>query len=276
MPWCELAGGGRRIWYEEQGQGPVLVLLHGWCMSSAVWRLQADDLSSRFRVVMPDLAGHGRSELSTGYGFEAFAADLVQLFVQLDLRDVLLAGWSMGAQIVLTAYQQLRERLIALVLISGTPCFAATESFPYGLGLKDVEGMALKVRRSTQRALAGFTALMFTADELREPAVARVTADVLAAVQIPEAEVALQSLDALAETDLSHLLSTLDLPVLVINGDQDRICLPEASTYMAAHIPGSSHTVFSGSGHALFLVRSEKFNTCLENFWRRVSDRRCY
>lgn len=270
MPWF-VNEKGRRLWYEERGQGPVLVLLHGWCMSSAVWRFQADVLSDKFRVVMPDLAGHGSSDQSERYDFAHFASDLKQLFVHLDLRDVLLAGWSMGAQIALQACGELHVRLTAVALISGTPCFAANASFPHGLKATEINGMELKVRRNIGRALAGFNAGMFAPDELDDPNRAREVEDILSAIPIPHESVALQSLRTLEESDLTHLLSRLNLPVLVINGDQDRICLPEASAYMAAHTK-STHLVVAGGGHALFLARPEEFNNCLIEFWESVRD----
>ena len=270
MPWF-VNEEGRRLWYEERGEGPVLVLLHGWCMSSAVWRFQADALSGRFRVVMPDLAGNGRSEHSERYDFAHFASDLKQLFVHLDLREALLAGWSMGAQVALQACGELHGRLTAVALISGTPCFAANASFPHGLKATEINGMELKLRRNTGRALSGFTAGMFAPDELNDPNLAREVRDILAHVPIPQASVALQTLRTLAESDLRHLLPRLNLPVLVVNGDQDRICLPEASAYMAAHTM-STHRVVAGGGHALFLARPEEFNNFLIDFWEGVRD----
>ena len=273
MPWYE-NGHNDRLWYEDHGTGPVLVLLHGWCMSSAVWRLQFEGLSAEYRVIAPDLAGHGRSAQSARrYGFAEFAADVTDLFRYLELTDALLVGWSLGAQVAIQSFGQLRERLAGLVLVSATPCFTAAADFPWGLVPAEAKGMAVKVRRNAQRALEGFTTRMFASEELDDPVVAAQIRDLLAAVPIPETGLALQSLEALAEADMRPLLSAIDLPTLIINGDRDVICLPGASLYLARQIAFSSQVVLPGCGHAPFLTRSREFAACIVNFSRRVRDR---
>ena len=270
MPWYEHTNGDR-LWYEDQGTGPAIVLLHGWCMSSAVWRLQLESLSGRFRVIAPDLAGHGRSAQSAeGYGFACFANDLAALFRHLGLADVILAGWSLGGQIALQAFGLLRDRLAGLALISTTPHFAATDDFPWGLTTIEVDGMALKLRRSTRRALQGFTARMFAPGELDDAVRGALIRDLLAAVPIPETAVALESLESLAKADMRHLLPAIDCPAVIINGNRDVICLPDASAFLERQIPGSRRVVMQGCGHAPFLTRSQEFDACLADFSRRV------
>lgn len=270
MPWYEHAT-GNRLWYEDQGTGPAIVLLHGWCMSSVVWRLQLESLSDRFRVIAPDLAGHGRSVQSAdGYDFARFADDLVALFRHLDLTDAVLAGWSLGGQVALQAFGQLRDRLAGLALISATPRFTATEDFPWGLAPVEVDGMALKLRRNAARALEGFTARMFSPGELDDPVQSAMIRDLLAAVPIPETAVALQSLQSLAKADMRHLLPEIDCPAVIINGDRDLVCLPDASAFLERQIPDSRRVVMQGCGHAPFLTRSTEFDACLADLGRRV------
>ena len=270
MPWYENES-GVRLWYEERGTGPALVLLHGWCMSSAVWSFQLEQLSGIFRVIAPDLRGHGRSERSgDGYSFEKFAADIAALFRHLDLRQAILAGWSLGAQVALLASPLLRERLAGLALISGTPRFTATDDFPHALDEAEASGMGLKVRRNIGRALEGFTRRMFAAGELDDEALAGRIRALLATVPLPDPEIALASLQALATADMRSLLPETDLPTLIISGDIDQICLPQASKYMAQRIQSSCHVVLQGCGHAPFLAHSRQFNEEISSFGRRI------
>ncbi len=273
MAWYENAN-NERLWYEDRGTGPVIVVLHGWCMSSAIWRLRMETLSPWFRVIAPDLAGHGRSAQSSGgYGFANFAADLTVLFRHLDLRDVVLAGWSLGAQVALQAFELLRERLTGLVLISATPRFIATEDFPWGLASVEADGMALKLRRNAARALEGFRTRMFAPGECDDPAVAASIHDLLAAVPVPETGVALQSLHSLGQADMRHLVPAIDRPALIVSGDRDVICLPGASAFLERQIPSSQRVVMPGCGHAPFLTRGREFDDCLLEFSRRVCGR---
>jgi len=266
MPWFENAA-GHRLWYEEYGAGTPVVFIHGWCMSSAVWELQREGLSGSSRVIMLDLPGHGNSPPeSDSFHMSGCATDIAGLLEYLDLHDVILAGWSLGAFIAIEAFQLCKERLSGLVLISGTPRFVQSDDFPYGLMRVEADGMANKVRRSLQRALKGFVARMFAAGELRSDRVN----EILSSIQAPTTEVALSALAALVEADMRGRLASISCPTLVMYGDADVICLPKASEFMARLIPMSLPVMFSGCGHVPFITQSRKFNACLEEFMGRV------
>jgi pimeloyl-ACP methyl ester esterase len=273
MPWYGNSA-GEHFWYEEQGEGPPLVLLHGWCMSSSIWRFQMDQLCTSFRVIAPDLAGHGRSPAADGCHLEGFAADIAALFRHLDLSGAILGGWSMGAQVALRTVPLIRERLDGLVLICGTPCFTAKDGFPYGLSRVEADGMALKVRRNIKRALDGFIARMFAPGELDDARLAGDIHTVLTTVAVPETETALQSLAALTEADLRGELEAVALPTLLISGELDVICLASASTCMAGLIPDCELVMLKGCGHAPFLTRSSVFNKLLIEFLEKVRNAR--
>jgi len=271
MPWYAGDAGGR-LWYEERGAGTPVVFIHGWCMSSAVWRLQREGLSHAFRVIAVDLPGHGTSPPPAGgFHVKCCAAGVAGLCESLDLHEVLLVGWSLGSLIALEVSLLLRERLSGLVLTAGTPRFMQGDGFPYGLSSVEVEGMARKVQRSLRRALDGFSARMFAPGELDDPALAVMVQELLSALPVPAVDAAIQALDALVETDQRERLALIDLPTLILNGDSDVICLPQASAFLAERIPSARQVVFAGCGHAPFLTQSRRFNACLEEFGGMVS-----
>lgn len=260
MPWFKNRS-GEQLWYEDAGVGTPLVFLHGWCMSSAVWQLQFEGLSASFRLIAPDLRGHGRSRsVKEPFGFEHFAADLVELLHFLDLENVVLIGWSMGAQIALQAYDDLIGRLAGLVLVSATPCFTFRKNFQFGLTPSEAKGMRLKVQRNIDRALSGFHTRMFADGEFETAERSDQVAGLLAVVVPPETLPAITALDSLTCADHRPLLPRISLDTLVVNGDQDVICLPQASDYLTEHLKSVRHSVFTGCGHAPFLTRAERFN----------------
>lgn len=272
MAWYE-NNTGDRLWYEDKGVGPVIVLLHGWCKSSAVWRFQIDALSEHFRVIAPDLAGYGKSASpSNDMYIGDYSADLVALFNSLDLKKTLLVGWSQGAQIVLQASLDLRERLSGIVLVSGTPRFTSSDDFPYGLTETEANGMANKVRRNLARALAGFNAHMFTENELENASNREQILEMLSSEPVPDTSTAIQGLKALYQADLRSILCRIEMPALVINGDKDPICLPGASSFLAENISESRQVIFSGCGHAPFLSHAEEFNNCISDYVRGNPD----
>jgi pimeloyl-[acyl-carrier protein] methyl ester esterase len=271
MAWFQ-ADSGNSLWYEDRGSGTPIVFIHGWCMSSAVWRLQREGLSDSFRVITIDLPGHGNSPSPAGgFHINGCAIDITGLFDFLQLHHAVLAGWSLGSLIALESCVQLRERLAGLVLIAGTPRFTQGEGFPYGLPRIEVDGMISKVQHSLRRALEGFSARMFASGELDDPSLAAMIRELLSSVPQPTTDVAIQALDALAESDLRDRFALIDLPTLIMNGDCDVICLPQASTFLAQQILSARQIQFTGCGHAPFLTQSTRFNACLEEFRGMVS-----
>lgn len=276
MPWY---GNRRReqLWYEDSGAGCPVVLLHGWCMSSAVWRYQFDRLAvsipASLRLIAPDLRGHGSSREINGHlDFSGFVEDLIDLFDILGLVKVILVGWSMGAQIALQSCAELSGRLCGILLVSATPRFTASDDFPYGLARNEASGMRLKVQRNTARALSGFYTRMFAEGELEAHPLASEIKQLLGSIESPETAGVLDALDALVAADMRPLLQHITVPTLVVNGGHDRICLPQASSYLAARIPGAEQIVFPLCGHAPFLTHSEQFNTELVRFARRACE----
>lgn len=256
------------IHYHDQGSGSPILLVHGWCMSSEVWGLQTAALSSSHRLLAVDLRGHGRSAAVSGGagGFGGYADDVIRLVEQLDLRTLTLVGWSMGAQVLLKAFPRLKERTAALVLVGATPRFTAAEHFPWGLKQEEAQGMALKVRRNLGRALDGFHRRMFADGELADPTVARQVEVLLAEVVPPSALAALEGLEVLMEEELLDEARQVDRPTLIVHGDNDPICRPEASCWLESAIPGSVRFCFEGCGHAPFLSRADRFNRLLLDF----------
>lgn len=272
MPWYQNRK-AEQLWYEEAGGGCPVVFVHGWCMSSVVWKYQLHDLSSSMRLLAPDLRGHGRSRgISGGLNFESFAADMVDLCDELDLSKVVLVGWSMGAQIALQSSAELSGRLAGMVLVSATPRFTASDDFPYALACTEAAGMRLKVQRNTQRALEGFYSRLFAEGELESHSSGTEIKQLLSSIASPDTDSVLEALDALARADMRGLLATITVPTLIMNGAQDRICLPQASSYLKEHIHDAGQTVFPGCGHAPFLTQNQKFNADITKFARSVCE----
>ena len=266
MSWYE-SRSGNQLPYEERGAGAPIVMLHGWCMSSAVWKYQLEGLAASHRILAPDLRGHGRSRSqSENLSFAGFTEDLIDLFDSLGLSGVVLVGWSMGAQIALQACAGLSSRLAGLVLVSATPRFTASADFPHALADKEASGMRLKVQRNTRRALDGFYTRLFAEGELESHSRAAEITHLLSSIESPDTAAVLDSLDALTSADMCPLLAAITNPTLIINGEQDRICLPPASQYLKTHIQGAEQKVFPNCGHAPFLTYSDQFNAEIIRF----------
>lgn len=256
------------IWYDECGAGQPVLFVHGWCMSSAIWGLQRDQLAEQCRVIALDLRGHGQSGLPEDglTGFGGYAADLIRVVEQLGLQDMVAVGWSLGAQALLKAWPRLQDRLAGLVLVGATPRFSAASHFPYGLPPKEAEWMRLKVRRNLKRALDGFHRNLFVEHELADPIVAQLVAAQLGQVVMPQPAAALAGLEALMEEELMEEAQQVTCPTLLLHGDQDRVCLPAASAWLGQRMQNSQRLLYPGAGHAPFLSCARQFNHDLLHF----------
>jgi pimeloyl-[acyl-carrier protein] methyl ester esterase len=239
--------------HEDLGAGPPVVLVHGWSWSSAVFEAEAAVLARTRRVIAPDLRGHGRSAPAP-FSLSDLAADLASLFERLALERAVLAGWSLGALVAIAAAPRLRGRVDGLVLVSGTPRFAAADGWPHGLPREHVEVLATRMRRDPARALARFDAAMFADGELDEDGRARIEA-LRAATPLPAPASAQAGLEVLAGEDLRPALSAVSVPTLLLHGERDGICPRGAADAIAAAVPGARLRLLPGLGHAPFLSR---------------------
>lgn len=270
MPFLDRSTGGK-IFYEDHGNGVPILFLHGWCMSSAIWRLQQSAVSGRFRFIAPDLCGHGQSSLPTSgiNGFSSYASDILELVESLELSGIVAVGWSLGGQVLLKAYPSLAARLAGVALVGATPRFSSAPHFPFGVPPEEASGMRLKVRRSLDRALDGFHKRIFAESELSVQSRKEVES-VLAGVIPPSTVAALEGLDALMTEELMEEAGLVTVPALIIHGEMDGICLPEASIWLERVITGSRRICYEGCGHAPFISRYQRFNADLLEFAGQV------
>lgn len=259
---------GRRLAYRRSGEGPALILLHGWAMSSVVFAEVMAELERDFTVLAPDLPGHGQSDPGPGYGCQALANDLAEWISALDLQAADLLGWSMGGEVALalTASAAVRRRLRALVLVATTPRFVAAEDWTAGLPATQVRALARDLRRSYLKTMGDFFSLQFQGETLAAERYQQILRFAVRAGRLPAPEVALAGLETLATEDWRNLLPQLPLPTLVIHGGLDPIVLAAAGEFLAATIPQATLELWPEVGHAPFLSAPQRFCDRLRTF----------
>jgi pimeloyl-[acyl-carrier protein] methyl ester esterase len=256
---------GVSIHYDDKGTGMPLVFLHGWAMSGDVWRFQ-QVFAEQYRCIVPDLRGHGRSSAPvSGYSFDCFARDLAELFSSLDLERAIVIAWSMGVHVTLQAFPLIRERLSALVFVSGTARFTAAADYPFGLPPSEARGLGIRLKSDPSRAVLDFAAGMFTVEE-RNLGCCEMMSGMSDSSLLPDTQAARESLASLASADFRTVLADIDLPVLLIHGSSDTICPAAASHLMAEMLPDARLAVMAGAGHAPFLSRPDEFMYILRKF----------
>ena len=261
---------GKRVYYEHYaGGGRPVVLVHGWGMTGRSWDSTVPGLlAAGHEVVVLDHRACGRSDKDvTDVSIEAIAGDVVALVRELGLRGPVLNGWSLGGAVVVAAAAELGDELAGLVLTGGaTPRYTATDDWPYGGTVDDVEGVLgglLADRATTFRALAEAVC----AKPPSEPTLAWMWGQFMeSGPRAPE------TLRSLAHVDQRGLLPSIRCPVLLLAGTDDGFVAFDGVQASAEVFPDARLVPFEGVGHAPFLEDRERYHTELLAFLNEIGD----
>lgn len=247
---------------ETLGTGRGIVLVHGWGLHGGVWRDLAQRLSVSFRVIVPDLPGHGRSpDADSAFTLDALA-DAVQ---RRTAGPAVWVGWSLGALVALTAALRFPGAVDRLVLIGATPRFVQSPDWPQAMASETLAQFARELETDYRGTLARFLSLQAGEGEAGRETVRRLRA-VLAEGGDPAPAALRAGLRLLAETDLRMQLPGISAPALVLHGGRDRLAPPGAGEYLAAHLPQAQLALIPPAGHAPFLSHPEQTWRALEAF----------
>ena len=144
------------LYVEVNGNGPDLVLLHGWGLNVRVWDGLVEELRDRFRLIAVDLPGHGKSPWTPGRITPAEQAWLLHSTLAPISNRYSLLGWSLGGQIALDLAAAMPAQIDKLVLVATTPRFTAAPDWPYGMKLEVITKMATQLREDYQQTVRDF------------------------------------------------------------------------------------------------------------------------
>ncbi|WP_315836273.1 alpha/beta fold hydrolase [Bradyrhizobium prioriisuperbiae] len=241
---------GVKLYYEVHGDGPPLLLTHGYSATSAMWRGQIAALARHHTLILWDMRGHGQSDYpddQAAYGEAETVADMAALLDELGVAKAVIGGLSLGGYMSLGFYHAHPDRVRALLIIDTGPGFKKDDA------------------REAWNARARDTGARFEREGL----------DVLksASRERSQAEhrnatgLALAARGMLAQRD-AHVIESLPriaVPSLVIVGADDTPFLA-ASDYMAAKIPGARKVVIPNAGHAANIDQPQAFNDAVTAF----------
>jgi len=249
------------IYVATTGQGPDLVLLHGWGLHGDIFRSVVPQLAAHHRLHLVDLPGHGRSALpDADYTLESVAR-LVTAAVP---EKASWLGWSLGGRIALAAAAQ-GAAIARLILVGATPCFTRRDDWPHGMPAPEFEQFAASVRDDWEQTLQRFLAIQARGSE-RAREELRALRQELFAHGRPQPAALAGGLNILRDADLRTALPHITQPALVLHGVRDTLAPLAAAEYTAAHLPQGQLQVIAGAGHAPFLSHPDEFIAALEAF----------
>jgi 3-oxoadipate enol-lactonase len=228
---------------DDVGTGPAILFIHGFGLDRTMWRHQVTGLAG-WRRIAPDLRGAGRSDApDLGYSMATYAKDLAALLDALDVERVVLCGLSMGGYIAFEFLRRWPERVTGLVLMD-TQAEADTAE-----GRKGRDALIAATReRGSVAVVEGLLPRLLAEDApTRAPALVAELRRTIEGLPVAGLVGALQAMKD--RPNSTGLLPRLNLPALVLVGEEDRITPPDVSRAMAAALPNAELEVVPGAGH---------------------------
>jgi non-heme chloroperoxidase len=262
-----------RIQYEDHGTGAPVVLVHGYLLDGHSWEKQeAALLAGGHRVITYDRRGFGNSSKpSVGYDFDTLAADLEVLLSELSLHEVTLVGFCTGTGEVtryLAVHGADRVRAAALIAPLG-PSLLKTPCNPHGIHRGVVEELLAEIAADRSAAAKTFLDKAYNIDLLGGSHVSDQAWQNSFQAALRASATAARGHIIAALEDFRGDLARIDVPVLVIQGSQDRILPPEAT---GNRLPGllrrSWHVVIPDGPHAIIWTHASEVNDALLDFIR--------
>ncbi|GHG26050.1 alpha/beta fold hydrolase [Streptomyces zaomyceticus] len=260
------------LYFEDQGAGQPVVLIHGFPLDGRSWERQsAALLDAGHRVITYDRRGFGQSsQPATGYDYDTFAADLNTVMETLDLNDAVLVGFSMGTGEVaryVSTYGSGRVAKVAF-LASLEPCLLKSDDNPDGVAPKEFfDGVVAAVKADRYAYYTAFFNDFYNLDEnlgsrISEEAV-RHSWDTAAR----GGSFAASAAPATWYTDFRADIPAVDVPALILHGTADRI-LPAEGTARPFHkaLPSADYVEVEGAPHGLLWTHAEEVNAALLAF----------
>ena len=244
------------------GQGPDLVMLHGWSMHSAVWQPLVKVLSQQFTLHLVDLPGHGKS----AWQQDALEIEtIVEMLASQLPQKANWLGWSLGGLISIAMASRHPQRVKKLILLAASPKFVQAEDWPYAVE-KDVFIQFSDRLDSNQADTLHRFLLLQTRGAQHSRDTIRALSYQLGVESPPVIEALKAGLDLLIDQDLRKELAALTCPIQMLLGDRDTL-IPEAMLIMARRIqPKLQTVVFKGAGHAPFISCADQCIQAIEQF----------
>jgi pimeloyl-ACP methyl ester carboxylesterase len=250
---------GYTLCYADQGEGEAVVLLHGFCGSSAYWEPLVPLLSGSLRCIVPDLRGHGSSDAPLGaYSIEQMADDVLKLLDELNVEKATMLGHSMGGYVTLSFAQRYASRLNGFGLIHSTGYAddeAGKEKRLKAVSTIQTEGMTVFIDGLIPGLFAPGTAK--SRPELIQKAkeIGYLT---------PPQGAAGAALAMRERPDRRDVISASALPVLLVAGEHDGIAPPEK--VFSSDRPNITKATIKGAGHMSMMETPEELAGIVRSF----------
>ncbi len=247
---------------DVRGDGPPLVLLHGWAMHGGLFAPLVPAFAARYRVHVVDLPGHGFSATVAPYSLDRLTDALA---AALPAQPATFLGWSLGAIVALQFALRFPQRVSALQLVAATPRFTSAADWPHAMAPQTLARFGDELAAAYRLTLQRFLALQVQGSADGRVALSTMREALFARGEPPPAVLA-AGLELLAQTDLRAAVRSIAAPTLLISGARDALTPPAAGAWLARAMPAARHIEIAGAAHAPFLSHRTEFESTLRAF----------
>src|SRR6266496_6845264 len=270
---------GTTIYYKDWGEGPAVTFSHGWPLNADMWDGQMLFLAQNgFRVIAHDRRGHGRSsQASEGNDMNGYADDLAAVIEALDLKQVTLVGHSTGGgEVARYIGRHGTGRVAKAVLIAAVPPFMLkTAANPEGLPIELFDGIRASLMKDRSQAYRDFAIPFYGANRPGAKISQGILDQFWAWSMQSGLKNAYESVKAFSETDFTEDLKKIDVPTLVMHGEDDQVVpVKDSAKKSAKLIKGAQEIYYPGRPHGLTATHQDEVNTDLLKFLRSVQQAR--
>jgi pimeloyl-ACP methyl ester carboxylesterase len=256
-----------RLAYSDEGPGPAVVLLHGFPLSRKMWQEQLSGIGSIYRVIAPDLRGHGESPAPEGvYTMDEMADDVVELIDTLHIKEpIVLGGLSMGGYVALSMVARYPHRMRGLMLLD-TRAAADTADVARN---REASAQAVLAAGSASPVVETLLPRLFWKTTLEQRA--HRVAPMRAVMEAMSPQGIAGALRGMAiRPDRSSELAGITVPTLVLVGEHDVITPPAEARAMAQAIPKARLEVIPNAGHMAPFENQSVSNAVMLTFLRSL------
>jgi len=267
---------GTQIYYKDWGAGQPVVFSHGWPLSADAWDDQMLFLAERgYRCIAHDRRGHGRSgQPWNGNDMDTYADDLAELTEALDLKGAIHVGHSTGGgEVARYIGRHGTKRVAKAVFVSAVPpLMLKTAANPGGLPMEVFDGLRNSVLTDRAQFFKDLSMPFYGANRSS----ARVSQGVMDSFWLQGMQAgfkaAFDCIKAFSETDFTEDLKKIDVPTLILHGDDDQIVPIGASALLSSKlVKGATLKVYPGLPHGMCSTQKELINVDLHGFFKHSS-----
>lgn len=247
---------------QSQGNGPDLVLLHGWGIHSGIWELVTEQLAQNYTLHLIDLPGFGRSPLPGGdYSLDMLTEQVLKVAPE----SAHYLGWSMGGLVATNIAVQHPERVSSLITVSSTPRFVEQDDWPHAMKENIMDSFCRYLEEDYQGTIIRFLAIQAIGSETQKNDIKRLR-DTVFIHGMPASKALREGLALLNDVDLREELGLIKAPFLRLYGRLDSLVPAKAAEEIQQLAPMSRHHVFPKASHAPFLSHTNQFVDTVNEF----------